>query len=72
MGANVGVGMHAFVNNYFAINVELHNLMYSNNAAGRDVTGSSEVNSADAQWTYNWMVGLNFMFFLPAQVKIGR
>ena len=72
MGANLGVGMHAFVNDYFAINVELHNLMYSNNAAGRDVTGSSDVNSADAQWTYNWMVGLNFMFFLPAQVKVGR
>ena len=72
MAVNLGVGMHAFVNNYFAINVELHNLMYSNNAAGRDVTGSSEVNSADAQWTYNWMVGLNFMFFLPAQVKVSR
>ncbi len=71
-GVNVGVGMHAFVNNYFAINIELHNLMYSNNAAGRDVTGSSAVTSADAQWTYNWLVGLNFMFFLPAQVKVSR
>lgn len=71
-GVNVGFGMHAFINNYFAINVEAHNLMYNNNAAGRDVTGSSSVNSDDAQWTYNWLVGLNFMFFLPAQAKVSR
>ena len=72
LAGNVGVGMHAFANNYFAINLELHDLIFKNNAAGRDVTGSSEVNSADLQWTNNWMVGLNFMFFLPAQVKVSR
>jgi len=44
-GGNVGFGMHAFVNNYFAINVEAHNLIYKNNAAGRDVNGNGDVNS---------------------------
>jgi len=44
-----------FVNNYFAINVEAHNLIYKNNAAGRDVNGNGDVNSFDLQWTYNWM-----------------
>ena len=72
LAGNAGVGMHAFANNYFAINVELHDLIFKNNAAGRDVTGSTEVNSADLQWTNNWMVGLNFMFFLPAKVKISH
>jgi len=72
LAGNVGVGMHAFANNYFAINLELHDLIFKNNAAGRDVTGSSEVNSADLQWTNNWMVGLNFMVFLPAQVKVSH
>jgi hypothetical protein len=30
------------------------------------------VNSFDLQWTYNWMVGLNAVFFLPAHVKVSH
>ena len=71
-GGNVGFGMHAFVNKYFAINLEAHNLIYKNNAAGRDVNGNGNVNSFDLQWTYNWMVGLNAVFFLPAHVKVSH
>jgi hypothetical protein len=37
MGYNVGVGMHAFANNFFAINVEVHDLIFQNNASGRNV-----------------------------------
>jgi outer membrane beta-barrel protein len=72
VGVNVGFGMHAFVNNYFAINLEAHNLIFKNNAAGRDVNGNGDVNSFDLQWTYNWMVGLNAVFFLPAHVKVSH
>jgi outer membrane beta-barrel protein len=72
LAGSAGVGMHAFANNYFAFNIELHDLIFKNNAAGRDVTGSSEVTSADLQWTHNWLVGLNFMFFLPAHVRISH
>jgi hypothetical protein len=64
--------MHAFANNYFAINLELHDLIFKNNAAGRNVTGSEQVNDADLLWTNNWMVGLNFMFFLPANVRVSH
>jgi hypothetical protein len=64
--------MHAFVNNYFAINLEAHNLIFKNNSAGRDVNGNGNVNSYDLQWTYNWMVGLNAVFFLPARVKVSH
>jgi len=71
-GGNVGFGMHAFVNKYFAINLEAHNLIYKNNAAGRDVNGNGNVNSFDLAWTYNWMVGLNAVFFLPAHVKVSH
>ena len=72
LGISAGVGMHAFVNNYFAINLELHNLIFKNNAAGRDVTGNGDVNSYDLQWTYNWMAGLNLMFFLPPSVRVSH
>jgi outer membrane beta-barrel protein len=72
LAGNVGFGMHAFVNNYFAINIEAHNLIFKNNPAGRDVNGNGDVNSFDLQWTFNWMVGLNAVFFLPAHVRVSH
>ena len=71
---NVGVGMHAFANNFFAINIEVHDLIFQNNASGRNVVTpqGSDVTDSDLQWTNNWLVGLNFMFFLPAHVKVSH
>lgn len=69
---NFGVGMHAFANNFFALNLELRDLLYKNNAAGRAITSRKEKPSDDQVWTHNWLVGLNFMFFLPADVKSSR
>ena len=69
---NVGVGMHAFANHYFALNVELRDLIYKNNPAGRAITSRLDIDSKDENWTHNWLVGLNFMFFLPADVKTSR
>jgi outer membrane beta-barrel protein len=71
---NVGVGMHAFANNFFAINIEVHDLIFQNNASGRNVVTplGSPVTDSDLQWTNNWLVGLNFMFFLPAHVKVSH
>jgi outer membrane beta-barrel protein len=72
LGINGGVGMHAFANNFFAINVELRDLVYKNNASGRAITSRTDVVSNDQVWTHNFLVGLNFMFFLPADVKSSR
>ncbi len=72
IGPNFGVGMHAFVNNFFALNVELRDIMYKNNAAGRAITSRKDTESDDQTWTHNMFVGLNFMFFLPADVKSSR
>ena len=72
IGPNFGVGMHAFANNYFALNLELRDIMYKNNAAGRAMTSPKDKFSDDQNWTHNFLVGLNFMFFLPADVKSSR
>jgi outer membrane beta-barrel protein len=72
LGAAAGVGMHAFANDFFAFNVELHDIFFKNNAAGRDVTGNPAVTSQDLQWTHNWLLGLNFMFFLPPSVRVSH
>jgi len=71
---NVGVGMHAFANNFFAINIEVHDLIFQNNASGRNVVTpqGSAVTDSDLQWTNNWLVGLKLHVFLPAHVKVSH
>jgi outer membrane beta-barrel protein len=76
---NVGVGVHAFVHQGVAINLELRDLIYKNNASGRNVngdkdptTGNNIVNNSDLEWTNNWIFGLNVQFFLPWKAKISR
>lgn len=76
---NVGVGAHAFVSRWLALNLELHDLIYKNNASGRSVLGnlSPEDNrpittDRDMEWTNNFVFSLNFQFFLPTKPKISR
>jgi outer membrane beta-barrel protein len=72
IAGNAGAGAHAYINNYTAINLEIRDLIYKNNASGRDVNGDSITNSADLEWTSNWIFGLNLQFFLPPKAKISR
>ena len=67
-----GVGAHAFVSRWAAINLELHDLIYKNNASGRDVNGDGVTDTHDLEWTNNWVFSLNVQFFLPAKAKISR
>jgi outer membrane beta-barrel protein len=76
---NAGVGAHAFINRWLALNLELHDLIYKNNASGRSVLGnlSPEDNKPittdrDMEWTNNFVFSLNFQFFLPTKPKISR
>jgi outer membrane beta-barrel protein len=69
---NGGVGAHAFVSRWLAINLELHDFVYKNNASGRDVNGDKAVNDYDLRWTHNWVFGLNFQVFMPFKAKISR
>ncbi len=76
---NVGVGAHAFLNRWLAINLELHDLIYKNNASGRSVLGniSPEDNrpittDRDMEWTNNFVFSLNLQLFLPTKPKISR
>jgi outer membrane beta-barrel protein len=69
---NAGVGAHAFLNRWLALNFELHDFIYKNNASGRDVNGDKVVDTRDLQWSNNWVFGLNFQFFVPFKAKISR
>ena len=78
LAINAGVGAHAFVARWAALNFELHDLVYKNNASGRNVNGDRDadgnnvVNSRDLEWTNNWIFSLNVQFFLPTKAKISR
>jgi len=69
---NGGVGAHAFVTRWLALNLELHDFVYKNNASGRDVNGDKVVNDRDLQWSSNWVFGLNFQVFMPFKARISR
>jgi hypothetical protein len=70
IGANFGVGMRTFFNDFISMNVEARDILLRNNPAGRDETGDRVANGEDLTWDSNYMVSLNFTFFLPPTAKI--
>lgn len=84
---NAGLGVHAFVLRWLAINIEFRDLIYKNNASGRSVLGNLQMTNEDDkaarrlvpsttanddEWTNNYVVNFNVQFFLPTKVKISR
>jgi hypothetical protein len=69
---NFGVGAHAFLSHWLAINLEFRDLLYKNNASGRDVNGDTVTDTHDLEWSNNWIFSLNFQFFVPFKAKISR
>jgi outer membrane beta-barrel protein len=70
VGANFGVGTHLFANDFFALNLEVRDILVRNNPAGRDEDGDGVANDRDLSWDSNIMVGLNLMFFLPGRPSV--
>jgi outer membrane beta-barrel protein len=70
VGANFGLGMHLFANDFFALNIEVRDLFVPNNAAGRDTNGDRFADDHDLKWSSNFITGLNLMFFLPGRAPI--
>jgi outer membrane beta-barrel protein len=69
---NAGAGAHAFITRWLAVNLEIRDLIYKNNASGRDVNGDHVTDSNDLEWTNNWLFSMNFQFFAPFKAKISR
>jgi hypothetical protein len=70
VGANFGVGVHTYFNQYFSLNIEARDILLRNNPSGRDETGDRIANGEDLSWDSNYMVGLNLTFFLPPTARI--
>jgi outer membrane beta-barrel protein len=71
-GANVGVGLHSFFNQWLALNVELRDFVARLNPSGRDVNGDGVADSRDVTWTSTYLVTANIMFFVPSTAAISQ
>ncbi len=70
LGANFGVGIHSYLNQFLALNVELRDILAKINSSGRDVNGDGKANSDDLTWGSTYMVSLNLVLYLPATADI--
>lgn len=70
IGANFGAGMHAYFNDWFAVNIEVRDLFLRSNPAGRDENGDGVADTNDQAWHSNIFTSLNLMFFLPGKAPV--
>jgi hypothetical protein len=70
IGANIGLGMHAYINNWLALNIEVKDMLVKTNRAGQDTTGDGFANDRDLSLTHNILFGANLSFFFPTVPKI--
>jgi outer membrane beta-barrel protein len=69
-GAQAGVGLHTFFNNWLALNLELRDFAARLNPSGRDVNGDGIADANDVTWTSTYMVSVNLTAFLPSVAAI--
>jgi outer membrane beta-barrel protein len=70
IGANFGLGLHSYFNEWMALNIELRDLLAQLNPSGRDVNGDGVANNSDLSWSHTFMVTANLVFYLPATASI--
>jgi outer membrane beta-barrel protein len=69
-GANFGVGLHSYFNEWMALNVELRDILAQLNPSGRDNNGDGVANANDLTWSHTFMVTANIVFYLPSTASI--
>jgi outer membrane beta-barrel protein len=70
LGANVGVGIHSYINDFLALDLVLRDIVAQINPAGRDVNGDGRANASDLKWGSTYMVSLNLVLYLPSTPDI--
>ena len=70
VGANFGVGLHSYFNEWVALNIELRDMLAQLNPSGRDVNGDGVANNTDLSWSHTFMLSANVVFYLPSTASI--
>jgi hypothetical protein len=72
VGPSFGGGIHVFLADFAAINVDVQDIMSLNNLAGLNTTTEEvppQVNKKDANWNHNVMMTLGVTFYFPPKAK---
>lgn len=72
VGGTFGAGLHSFFNDFIALNVELRDVLFKDNPAGRDVNGDMSANNGDLTWTHHYMATLGLTIYLPASAPVSN
>ena len=70
IGANFGIGMRTYFNDFITMNLEARDILIRNNPSGRDESGDRIADGEDLSWDSNYMVSLSFTFFLPPTARV--
>jgi outer membrane beta-barrel protein len=71
-GGTFGVGAHAFIKQWLALNLEVRDIYAHINPSGRDVNGDGVATTADARWGSTYVFALNLAFYLPSAAVISQ
>ena len=72
VGPSFGGGIHVFLADFAAINVDVQDIMSYNNPAGLNSTTTDvppQVNKSDNNWNHNVMMSLGVTFYFPPKAK---
>ncbi len=72
VGPSFGGGIHVFLADWAAINVDIQDIMSNNNLAGLNSTTTDvppKVDKGDRNWNHNVMMGIGVTFYLPPKAK---
>jgi outer membrane beta-barrel protein len=72
LGPTAGVGVHSFINQFLALNLELRDIIAPNNAAGRDVNGDRRVDTSDLTYGNTIVAALNLVLYFPTTADISN
>ena len=72
VGPSFGGGIHVFLADWASINIDVQDIMSSNNPAGLNSTTTDvppKVDKKDGNWNHNVMMSLGVTFYLPPKAK---
>ncbi len=71
-GPTAGVGVHVFIKQWLALNVELRDILARINPSGRDVNGDGFARTDDIGWGSTYIMTANLAVYLPSAAVISQ
>lgn len=71
-GFLVGGGMHVFINNWMAVDLSIHNYMFTDNPSGLDFDGDKDVDGSDKRFLSHLFFGIGLSMYLPGKADISK